>query len=307
MTDCFYINGACAPEGNKTLTKPILRTVKGKNHVFAVADSSFVSEDTPSPSHTLCTLLKKYNDKLSEANVEQLDYVMRDLATDLNGEMRALSSSAGYNDFSSSFSLLTVNGGVATVTTVGSTSAFLLRDGEMTPLSPEGAKVPSKAKHQGKLIGGYQGGDIITPDLSDSYEITKNDLFLLCSDGLCSVLSKERISYILSLDLSDERIATRLVTEALAGGCNDDITVMLIRNGGQPYASHKRKKKILPLVMAVVIVAVLFAWMMTGIRSCSRKPDIAHEGENISESQTPKPTEFMTTNPEPTDDYILRE
>jgi len=308
MTDCFYINGSIQPEGNRTLSKPIMRTVNGKSHVFAVSDSLSVKEGATTPSHLLCDTLKKYNDKLQDANIEQLDILMRDVTTDLNGEISAVSSASSYTDYAASFSLLTVNGGVATVTTLGNTSAFMIRDGEIKDLSTPLAAY-SAAHMPSNLVGNRPSGDIITPHMSDSYEITKDDVFLLCSDGLTKSLSTERISYIMSLDLSDERLATRLVSEAIAGGGNDDITVMIVRNGGQPYASGKKTKKVALMVIPVIILAVLLALLSAGIRSCSKKPEISHEGSNISEEQIPTATEFMSPqSPAATpDDFILRE
>ena len=296
------------------MTKPVLRSVTGKNLVFAVSDSLCVSEDIPTPSHTLCTMLKKYHDKLAEANVEQLDAVMRDFATDLNGEISVIASASSYKDYASSLSLLTVNGGVATVTNVGNTSAFLMRDGQLTALaSPNVAKLHKAiVPGNGNMIGNFRSGETLTPDLSDSYEIVKNDVFLLCSDGLTSALNQQRISYILSLDLSDERLATRLVSEALARGANEDITVMIIRNGATPYSSPKKRKTAVSLCFGVILLAVFVAFITSSFKSCFKKPEISNEGATITETASPKPDEFMTSENDasptqvPTDDFILR-
>lgn len=297
------------------MTKPVLRSVNGKNLVFAVSDSLSVSENVQTPSHTLCTNLKKYQDKIANANVEQLDAVMRDFATDLNGEMSVIASASSYKDYASSLALLTVNDGVATVTNIGTTSAFLMREGQLTPLaSLASSKFSFKTATPSAcgLIGNYRSGETVTPEISDSYEIVKNDVFLLCSDGLTSALTEQRISYILSLDLSDERLATRLVSEALARGAGDDITVMIIRNGAIPYSSPKKRRTALSLCTFVILLAVLVAFIASSFKSCSKKPDISQEGDIIVETASPKPEEFMSTEkdaaptPVPTDDFVLR-
>jgi len=287
------------------MTKPVLRSVSGKDFVFAVTDGSRTPESVPTPAHTLCCMIKKYQEKLTNANIEQLDAVMRDFTTDLNGEISVISSASSYSNYASSLCMLTVNAGVATITNVGSTSAFLMRDGQLTKLT---ANISNKS-----LIGNFPSGVSVTPELSDSYEVTKNDVFLLCSDGLTNALSEDRISYILSLDLSDERLVTRLVSEALARSGSDDITAMIIRNGAPAYSSKKRKKPLITLTAGVIILAVMCAFLVSSLKSCSKKPDISHEGEVITETTPQTSEEFMTsedgsdaetTNPE--DEFILR-
>ena len=165
--DCFYINGSCPPGGAKVMTKPVLRSVSGKDFVFAVADGSRTKENVPTPAHTLCSKIKNYHEKLTSANIEQLDAVMRDFATDLNGEISVISSASSYSDYASSLCVLTVNQGVATVTNLGNTSAFLLRDGQLTKLTAMSGSY--------SMIGKFPSGVSVVPEMSDSYEITKND------------------------------------------------------------------------------------------------------------------------------------
>lgn len=286
------------------MAKPVLRSVNGKNLVFAVADCHHISENSTPPSHKLCTLLKKYHDKLANANVSQLDAVMRDFTTDLNGEMR-LSSSFSDSDYASSFSMLTVNEGVATVTNIGNTSAFLMRNGQLTKLT--NIKKHAFSAHTPKnIIGNFASGEVVTPELSDSYEITKNDVFLLCSDGLTNALNDSRISYILSLDLSDERLATRLISEAIARGSSDDVTVMIIRNGAPAHKSPEKVKTLLSLSIGAIVLAVILAFILSAFSSC-QKPEISQENTVPVQTTTPEPDEFMTSEGNSDDDdFILR-
>ena len=276
---------------------------KNKDFVFAVTDGLRTREDVPSPAHTLCRMIKKYHEKLTHANIEQLDAVVRDFTTDLNGEISVISSASSYSDYASSLCMLTVNSGVATVTNLGSTSAFLMRDGKLTKLTNSLSL---------NLIGNYPSGVSVTPEMSDSYEITKNDVFLLCSDGLTDALGEDKIAYILSLDLSDERLVTRLVSEALARSGNDDITAMIIRNGAPPYSSKKKKKPLLILSVFTVILAVLCAFLVSSLKSCSKKPEISHEGEVITETTPQNVDEFMSSEnsaeetADAEDEFILR-
>jgi serine/threonine protein phosphatase PrpC len=57
--------------------------------------------------------------------------------------------------------------------------------------------------------------------------VSPNDLFLLCSDGLSKMVPKEQIEVILKEEPLD-RVAKTLVTEALARGGRDNVTVVVV-------------------------------------------------------------------------------
>jgi PPM family protein phosphatase len=62
-----------------------------------------------------------------------------------------------------------------------------------------------------------------------SYPAHAGDVLLLCSDGLTSMVSEERIAEILAASDSLERAAETLIAEANAAGGRDNITVVLAR------------------------------------------------------------------------------
>ena len=58
-----------------------------------------------------------------------------------------------------------------------------------------------------------------------SYEIKKDDQYLLCSDGLTNVLSDYEISKIIEANESDQVVPT-LIAEVRAKGAPDNITII---------------------------------------------------------------------------------
>jgi serine/threonine protein phosphatase PrpC len=60
--------------------------------------------------------------------------------------------------------------------------------------------------------------------------------FLICSDGLTSALSDERIAEMMTDDASAPAIADRLVTDAVAAGARDNVTAVVVhvQAGGRP-------------------------------------------------------------------------
>ena len=68
----------------------------------------------------------------------------------------------------------------------------------------------------------------IDPDFS-SYEILKEDIILMCSDGLNSMLKDEEISGIIDINKNAQDIAKNLIKGALKKGGLDNITVIVIK------------------------------------------------------------------------------
>lgn len=66
-------------------------------------------------------------------------------------------------------------------------------------------------------------------------EIEDNDLFVLCSDGLNSMLTEEEIADILRSEGSLEELSRRLIVTANERGGNDNISVVLLRPHPVPF------------------------------------------------------------------------
>jgi protein phosphatase len=68
----------------------------------------------------------------------------------------------------------------------------------------------------------------IDPDFS-SHEILKEDIILICSDGLNSMLRDEEISSIVDMNKNAQDIAKNLIKGAIKKGGLDNITVIVIK------------------------------------------------------------------------------
>ncbi|MEM6730256.1 MAG: hypothetical protein AAF658_01800, partial [Myxococcota bacterium] len=71
--------------------------------------------------------------------------------------------------------------------------------------------------------------DQIAPDII-TLDVKRNDIFMLCSDGLSDLLKPERIAELLNGATKGdlEEAAKTLVQAALAAGGHDNITVVLV-------------------------------------------------------------------------------
>ncbi len=124
---------------------------------------------------------------------------------------------------------------------VGDSRAYLFRDGDLTRLTQDHSLVDELLR-RGKLTeeqaAEHPQRSIITRALGpepevevdrSTYSVRAGDVLLLCSDGLTSMISEQRIAEILRSTESLERAADQLIDEANAAGGRDNITVVLFR------------------------------------------------------------------------------
>jgi len=128
-----------------------------------------------------------------------------------------------------------------TVAHVGDSRAYLLRDGELTRLTRDHSLV-SELIEQGRLTEeeaeSHPQRSVITrvlgnePDVAVDLEVFSaraGDVFLLCSDGLTSMVSEARVLELLTSAGSLEEAGRALIAAANEAGGRDNITVILFR------------------------------------------------------------------------------
>ncbi len=126
---------------------------------------------------------------------------------------------------------------------VGDSRAYLYRDGELTRLTDDhswvheqvsaGILTEDEAKtHPLKNVvtRALGGGPSVSPDLREM-EFSKGDVFLLCSDGLTTMLSDEEIRDSVAADEKKDAqtLCENLVALANDKGGVDNITVVFVR------------------------------------------------------------------------------
>jgi PPM family protein phosphatase len=133
---------------------------------------------------------------------------------------------------------------------VGDSRAYRLRDGQLEQLTKDHSLVaelertgqisPEAAEHhpQRSIITRALGPE---PDVEvDTYTLParEGDLYLLCSDGLTSMISDEEVRTILTSAGSLDEAADALVRAANQSGGKDNITVVLFRLGEEEELSQ---------------------------------------------------------------------
>jgi protein phosphatase len=147
---------------------------------------------------------------------------------------------------------------VAEVAHVGDSRAYLLRDGEMRPVTEDHSLVAElvrsgdltraqAAEHpQKNLITRALGADDEVDVDTAVLPIEAGDRVLLCSDGLSDMVPEARISEIVLESPDDpERASRNLLSAALDAGGNDNITVVIVdvREQEEPEQPAAREER----------------------------------------------------------------
>ncbi len=312
MTDNFYINGALPATGSVPNHKAVSKVLRARLGIFAVSDGFGSEEDAGNAAHKALSILKKYHEKMSSVSLETMGTVVDAYAEETNRFLSSLGGGTG-----ASIAMLVLNHGVATAINTGSARVYSFKYGRLNRLSVDDTKAqqllnigairreeamdhPSRRTLTSALgaLNAAGGGKL---HMSSPTPVENGDIYLLCSNGLTDYLSDDRISYILSLRMSNERLAQRLVSEAVARGADDNLSVIIVRSGksGKP---SRINKGLLKGVIAVILLAVLAAYLLT-------RP-LTHKGgeEAPQPTATPTPTpQSVLTAPTENDEFQLRE
>jgi PPM family protein phosphatase len=181
----------------------------------------------------------------SEAAESQLARIVREA----NRRIHALAvSDESFRGMGTTLTAAKITGDQVSLAHVGDSRAYLLRNGELEQLTRDhslvaelersGQITPEAAEHhpQRSIITRALGPE---PDVEvDTYTIAgrDGDLFMICSDGLTSMISDEEVSSILRSAAGLDDAAEALVRAANQSGGRDNITVVLFRLGesGEP-------------------------------------------------------------------------
>lgn len=129
----------------------------------------------------------------------------------------------------------------AYVVNVGDSRAYLMRDGVLTQITEDhtyintliksGAITEEDARYHSKrhIITRAIGGDKeVDPDIFE-VKLMKDDILLLCTDGLHGEVEHDKIAEILNSGKPMSELCNMLITKANRCGGNDNITVVCVK------------------------------------------------------------------------------
>jgi PPM family protein phosphatase len=205
--------------------------------VFAVADGMGGAQAGEVASRLAAEVLEG-----AERGDESPEAFLRDVAIDANRRIHELAAQdEETSGMGTTFTAALVEGDEISLAHVGDSRAYLFRDGDLRLLTSDHSLV-EELRRQGKLTDeeaeDHPQRSIITRALGPeqdvevdtmTYRAKPGDVFLLCSDGLTTMIKDERIAAALAHSDSLEEAARRLIDEANTAGGRDNITVVAFR------------------------------------------------------------------------------
>ena len=175
---------------------------------------------------------------------------LADRARQANAQIHALSErEADLQGMGTTLTATLVTGDEVAIAHVGDSRAYLLRDGALSSLTDDHSLV-GELMRQGRLsreeASGHPQRSIITRALGPEADVQVDtrtvrgqpgDVFLLCSDGLTSMVDEEDIARILLSSPDLARAGRTLIAAANEAGGADNITVVLFSLDGAPEAA----------------------------------------------------------------------
>ena len=181
-----------------------------------------------------------------------------ELIREANRRVYAYSSeNASTRGMGTTMTVALVEGSVVTIGHVGDSRAYLLRDDQLTQLTQDHslvAELVRSGRLSPKEAESHPRRSVITRALGTDSDVEVDvfslraqdgDLFLLCSDGLTSMVSDEGIARLLVTARADlDDAGKKLIAAANQAGGEDNITVVLFElEGGEPEPEEETAQK----------------------------------------------------------------
>ncbi|MCL4287867.1 MAG: Stp1/IreP family PP2C-type Ser/Thr phosphatase, partial [Thermoleophilia bacterium] len=205
--------------------------------LFAVADGMGGAQAGEVASRMAVAAFERVDDPV--AAPEEL---LRRTAEDANHEIFELAQGdSSRSGMGTTLTAALVHGDEISFGHVGDSRAYVFRDGRLRQITSDHSLV-EELRRQGKLTrdqaADHPQRSVITRALGPeptvdvdtlTFSARPGDVFLLCSDGLTTMLDDEDVAAVLDREEGLERVARRLVREANERGGRDNITVVLFR------------------------------------------------------------------------------
>lgn len=205
--------------------------------VFAVADGMGGAQAGEVASRIAAEAFEPGNER-----GEPPEAYLRRVAQEANERIHALSrQDASRSGMGTTLTAALIEADEVSLAHVGDSRAYVLRDGALSRLTSDHSLV-EELRRQGRLTERqaeeHPQRSIITRALGPEPQVQVDtvtcparpgDVFLLCSDGLTTMLPEQRIADVLGQEPSLEAAALRLVREANEAGGRDNVTVVAFR------------------------------------------------------------------------------
>ena len=209
--------------------------------LFAVADGMGGAQAGEVASRLAAAAFREYHDADRLEPAERVEAIIQEANRRIYERARTDSEASGMG---TTVTAAILTNGRVSIGHVGDSRAYRVRDGELEQLTEDhslvadlmrsGRLTPEEADAhpQRSVITRALGTDAEVDVDMTTVDVEPGDLFLLCSDGLTTMVPEEDILRIAQESGSLDEIARTLVRAANSGGGEDNITVVLFRVEG---------------------------------------------------------------------------
>ena len=186
--------------------------------------------------------VKAHEEEVTEDNLEEL---MRKAVEYANGSVYSIScEDESMSGMGATFTAMSFRGGKCYIAHLGDSRAYVAKSTEICQLTDDHTYVndlvrasiisneQARTHHLRNVITRALGSEIDCQVDTCVYLVQEGDSFLLCSDGLSTMLEDETIAEIVTGGGNNEDITDKLIDLANEKGGHDNISVIMIGKGG---------------------------------------------------------------------------
>ena len=194
-----------------------------------------------SPPKLISKIRQIFRNENRQDNISQIASRMKKIIEDVNARIYALSQKhEEYTNMGTTLVSSLIIKNRIIIHSVGDSRCYRFREGNFIQLTEDQSevwelyKIGAITKDE---IRGHPRNNIITSAIGTEpgvkineyiYLVNKNDIYLMCSDGLSDMISDEEIKNILNSSISFEKKSEALINAANEAGGKDNITVISI-------------------------------------------------------------------------------
>ena len=246
--DSFYLNGILMPLAEMDAGLSASMHCNAPTQLYSVCDGMGGAEAGELASHAVVSTMKDY----AFFTGKDLPSALKAFCGKANEAVyHSADGQAGEKRNGCTFTCVAIQEGKATIAHIGDSRIYRLHSGELTQLTRDHSEVQRMVdlgfiteeeaevhpkRHAITLCLGMNPDEcLVEPTLSGVIPLEPGDRYLLCSDGLTDMLSRDQIADLLRATQDSEATANALVEAALEAGGEDNTTVIVLTVEQKPF------------------------------------------------------------------------
>lgn len=322
--DNFFVNGQTLPPNGLKEVFSLQAQSGAACQLLAVCDGMGGEAKGEIASAAAVDALAAFAERLAECfgSTTALHEQVHELNRSVLNALAAVDGKGGGTTLTA---LLLCNGEYRTLN-IGDSRVYRLHEGNLIQLTRDNSEVQRKidmgvltpdqaANHPRKnMVTRYLGipaeyGEI-DATVSEAEPLCVGDRFLLCSDGVCGVVSREKLSEQLKRNPAEGSLAEGVAFQALEDKTRDNLTAVVVEIAScdEKHVQDERPvpqikpfstKRMIPAIL--LAAAVLIVMLMLAFRGFfhHQQVEVAHESPSVASTEIPVPmvTAPATTSP----------